>query len=231
MSAAVKGSDPKPDVPPLMLREEAYFALERMIVTGQLPPGKWVSETHLMAVSGHSRASVRSAVQRLQDQDLIRTYPRRGAQISPIDYTLQFRAQELRRSVEGLLARLAAERASADQRRQFQDLAEEFRAISRSLDQVSMIDIDLRNHSLMLAAADNPFAAKAMLSVKGLSRRFWILHFEAHGDVARMATTHGAVATAIGRGDPAAAEQAVHDVIDYVEEFTLKTVGYSGKLA
>jgi len=34
--------------PPLMQREEAYFALERLIVTGELAPGTWVSETDLM---------------------------------------------------------------------------------------------------------------------------------------------------------------------------------------
>lgn len=212
---------------PLMLREEAFIALERMIVTGQLAPGEWVSETRLIEVSGHSRASVRSAVQRLQDQQLIKTYPRRGAQICPIDYTTQFRAQELRRAVEGLLARCAAERANQRQRRRFEEIAEAFPAAARQHNQAAMTELDLETFSLILKAADNPFASKAMVSVKGLSRRFWILNHEEHGDLAQMAAGHAAVASAIAEGNPVAAEEAVGRMVDYVEKFTLKVVGYN----
>lgn len=215
---------------PLMLKEEAYIALERMIVTGRLAPGQWVSETQLIAASGYGRASVRSAVQRLQDQELIQIFPRRGAQICPVDHKRQFRAQELRRAVETLLARSAAERANQLQRTAFADIAERFREQAVKKDQTAMTELDLRCHSLLLKAADNPFAAKAMSSVKGLSRRFWILHHETHGDIAQMAQSHAAVAEAISAGEPQAAEDAVHAMVDYVERFTLRVVGYSGAL-
>lgn len=215
------------ETPPLMLREEAFIALERMIVTGQLAPGEWVSETRLIEASGHSRASVRSAVQRLQDQQLIKTFPRRGAQICPIDYTTQFRAQELRRVVEGLLARCAAQRANQIQRSRLREIALAFPAAASRNDQAAMTELDLENYSLILKAADNPFASKAMVSVKGLSRRFWILNREEHGDIVQMAAGHAAIASAIADADPVAAEQAVGRMVDYVEKFTLKVVGYN----
>ena len=214
---------------PRMQREEAYLALERLIVTGRLAPGAWVSETDLMKVSGHSRASVRFAVQRLQDQGLISIVPRRGARICPLDITLQFRAQELRRVVEGLLARCAAERATEAQRAQFREIVQAFSDRARDRDAIAMMDIDIRHHSLVSAAADNPYAARAMHSVKGVSRRFWLLNYEKHGDVQRMADVHHAVAAAIADGHPDAAEAAVRDLVDYVEEFTLRVVGFNRK--
>ena len=76
------------------LKDKAFRDLERMIVTGRLEPGLWVSETDLMEISGHTRAPVRSAIQRLADEALLRIVPRRGAQICPIDHREQFRALE-----------------------------------------------------------------------------------------------------------------------------------------
>ena len=215
------------DERPLKLMDGAYNQLENMIVTGVLKPGQWVSETELIEASGFSRAPVRSAIQRLSDQQLIAVYPRRGAQICPLDYTQQFRALELRRVVERLLARSASKRADQKQREEFSALVEAFRAAAKTGDQTRMTELDSLLFALTLEAADNAFAAKAMTSVKGLSRRFWVLHQEAHGDTAKMANAHADVAEAIAADLPEKAEAAVDALIDYVEQFTLQVIGYN----
>ncbi len=214
-------------IQPLKLKDEAFITLERLIVTGELAPGQWVSETDLIEASGHKRASVRSAIQRLSDQGLISIFPRRGTQICPIDYTQQFRALELRRVVEKLISSSAAKRASDSQKATFAKISDDFREAALNADQTAMTELDLKNYSLMLQAADNTFASKAMTSVKGLSRRFWVLHQEKHGDVSQMADVHANVASAIASGKAEEAEKATSKVIDYVEKFTLEVVGYS----
>nr|WP_276562466.1 GntR family transcriptional regulator [Hoeflea prorocentri] len=209
------------------LKDEAFRDLERMIVYGQLEPGHWVSETDLVEISGHTRAPVRSAIQRLADGGLLKIVPRRGAQICPIDYTEQFRLLELRRVVEVLVARSAAKRATLPQREKFRQISKGFREVAVTRDQKIMTELDSECFSLLTLASDNRFAARALTSVKGLSRRFWVLNQERHGDVVRMAEAHAAVAEAVSEGDEAAAERAVCAVIDYVEEFTLEVVGFS----
>lgn len=211
---------------PLSLKEEAFVAVERMIVTGDLAPGQWVSETELIELTGFSRAPIRSAIDRLADQRLIFVFPRRGAQICPLDYTQQFRALELRRAVEKLIVRSAASRANDEQRALFTEFGLTFREVGRLKDQNLMTDIDAKQFKLVLEAADNPFAAKAMTSVKGLSRRFWILHSERHGDFSNMATCQANVADAIAAGSEQEAEDALDRLMDYLEKFTLKVVGY-----
>ena len=208
------------------LKDEAFRDLERMIVNGDLAPGRWVSETDLVEVSGHTRAPIRSAIQRLSDEGLLRIVARRGAQVCPIDHTEQFRSLELRRVVERLVARSAAERASNAQRSELLDLAEGISAAGKSGDQARMTELDARSYELLINAADNQFAARALTSVKGLSRRFWVLNQERYGDLRRMSTAHAAVAAAAGRGDADAAEIAVDNLVDYVEEFTLAVVGF-----
>lgn len=211
------------------LKDEAFRDLERMIVNGTLKPGRWVSETDLMEVSGHTRAPVRSAIQRLANEALLRIVPRRGAQICPIDYTQQFRALELRRVVETLVAKSAAKRATPDQRKELIEVAKKLKKLSLPNEQVKMTELDIECFSLLITASDNKFAARALTSVKGLSRRFWILHQEKYGDLGRMSDAHAAVAFAVSAGDVGKASKAVGELIDYVEEFTLEVVGFDAK--
>ena len=209
------------------LKDKAFRDLELMIVNGTLKPGQWVSESDLMQISGHTRAPVRSAIQRLADEALLSIVPRRGAQICPIEYTEQFRALELRRVVERLAAKSAAKRATADQRKKFAALAKEFRKLSVPDDQDMMTELDTQCFSLLIIASDNKFLARALASVKGLSRRFWILHQQQYGSMKRISAAHAAVAQAISEGDEAGADKAVSELIDYVEEFTLEVVGFN----
>ncbi|MEP3279028.1 MAG: GntR family transcriptional regulator [Stappiaceae bacterium] len=209
-------------------KDAALRDLERMIVNGELEPGRWVSETDLIEISGHTRAPVRHAIQRLADIGLLRIAPQRGSQVCPIDHTEQFRALELRRVVEILVAQSAAKRASSAQRKQFADIAERFQAMANNDEQVEMTEMDSECFALLIEAADNRFAARALTSVKSLSRRFWVLNQERYGSIQRMAGAHAAVALAVSGGDEDGAALAVSALIDYVEEFTLEVVGFSG---
>ena len=209
------------------MKDEAFRDLERMIVNGELAPGRWVSETDLIEVSGHTRAPVRSAIQRLADEGLLTIVPRRGAQVCPIDHTEQFRALELRRAVETLVARSAAKRATPQQKVRLRNLAKRFLKAASERSQEQMTELDAECFELLIKASDNRFAARALTSVKGLSRRFWVIHQEQYGDLMRMATAHAKVAQAVSEGDEEAAAAAVSAVVDYVEEFTLEVVGFS----
>lgn len=214
---------------PRKLKDEAFIELERMIVKGELEPGRWVSETDLIEISGHTRASVRSAVQRLSNEGLLKTVPCKGAQVCPIDYAQHFRSLELRRSVETLVAKSAAQRATPEQRKKFKEIDTRFGSSSKLDTLPELTDFDKECFSLMIEAAGNEFAARALSSVKGLSRRFWVLHKSEHGDEHKMVRLHAQVAKAIAQGNEDEAEAAVNDLIDYVEQFTLKVIGYNAK--
>lgn len=94
------------------LRSLAYDALREEIVLGRLQPGDSVSEADRAAALGISRTPVREAIQRLAAEGLVETFPKRGtlvARLSPRDVRESF---ELREAVEGMCAKLAAERRS-----------------------------------------------------------------------------------------------------------------------
>jgi len=212
---------------PTMLKDDAYIKLENMIVTGELEPGRWVSEAELVKETRLGRASVRSAIQRLADQQLMSVFPSKGAQICPIDFKQQFRALEMRRVIERFLVVTATKRGSSEQKTRFSELAAGFYEAAKNEDLVAMTETDRQNFALTQEAADNPFATHAILSIKGLSRRFWVHHLEEHGKVSSMAKVHGDTAAAMSGTDEVVAEKAVIALVEYVEKFTLSVVGYS----
>lgn len=212
---------------PTKLRDRAFYDIESLILTGALAPGSWVTEASLIKATGHRLAAVRSAMDRLSNEGLINVFQSKGAQIYPVDFPQQFRLLEFRRVVERLIARLAANRATKEQKNELAMIAEEFRSVTKIGDQQIMTELDAKCFALIQQAANNSFASKSLLSIKGLSRRFWILYQEKHGDSHKMAYAHAAIAEAISQGDPELAEIAVNQLIEYIEKFTLKVAGFS----
>ena len=94
-------------------------------------------------------------------------------------------------------------------------------------DHAMMTELDTDCFSLLIIAAENKLAARALTSVKGISRRFWILHQQQYGNIKRIAAAHAARRACDLWGDQRGADKAVSELIDYVEEFTLNVVGFN----
>src|SRR6202451_3464693 len=106
------------------LTDRAYRELEEMIVTLQLSPGTVLSEQALALRLRIGRTPIREALQRLARDGLVGVMPRRGIMVSEINLRLQLRLLEVRRELERLMASLAAERATPEERAEFAELAE-----------------------------------------------------------------------------------------------------------
>jgi DNA-binding GntR family transcriptional regulator len=208
---------------PESLTERAYRALEEQIVTLQLAPGAVVTEASLAARLGIGRTPIREALQRLARERLVTILPRRGILVAEENLTTQLRLLELRREVERLLARSAARRADAEQRRRLGEIAAGMEQAARGNDDIGFMRLDRDFNLLMLEAARNEFAAAAMSLMHGLSRRFWYIHYRAVADLPLAARLHADAARAVASGDSAAAADASDRLIDYIEAFARAT--------
>ena len=106
------------------LTDRAYRELEEMIVTLQLKPATVLSEQALAQRLKIGRTPIREALQRLARDGLVVIMPRRGIMVSEINLRLQLRLLEVRRELERLMASLAAERATPEERHEFAEVAE-----------------------------------------------------------------------------------------------------------
>jgi DNA-binding FadR family transcriptional regulator len=144
--------------------------------------------------------------------------------VSDINIRTQLRLLELRREVERLMARVAAERATPAEAARFRQLATDMRQAADAADDIAFMRLDHELNSLISEAARNEFATRSMGLMHGLSRRFWYQHYREAADLPLAATLHAALADAIGGRDSAAAAQASDALISYIESFARKTI-------
>jgi DNA-binding GntR family transcriptional regulator len=206
------------------LTERAYRQLEELIVTLALPPKMVLSEQLLSERLKIGRTPVREALQQLARDGLVVILPRRGVLVSDINIRTQLRLLELRREVERLMARVAAERATPAEAARFRQLATDMRQAADAADDIAFMRLDHELNSLISEAARNEFATRSMGLMHGLSRRFWYQHYREAADLPLAATLHAALADAIGGRDSAAAAQASDALISYIESFARKTI-------
>lgn len=208
----------------------AYRILEEMIVTLKLPPGSKVSEKALHRSLGFGRTPLREALQRLAIEGTVKILPRSGVLVSDIDVADQFKMIEVRRELEKVAAGRAARMAMDEQRKQFLQLAERFEEAAEKDDENIFIETDRSYNGLLVDTAQNKYLTYALGPIEAQTRRFWYLHFKRFGKLPHVAKLHAHIARAIAANDEKAARDASDKLIDYVEEYTRKTMEFMGAL-
>ena len=204
--------------------EEAYSLIEEKIITMELAPGELLSENELAKELGFGRTPVREALQQLARQYLVEVMPRRGIRVTEIDIKVQMRLIEVRSVLEQLQAKLAAKRATPEQRHQFVEIALEMQRAAQHEDYLNFVRLDNEYNILMSNSCDNEFAGAMLNQLHGLSRRFWHRHHQLMNDLSEAARLHVQVATAISEGNEILAEQAAKEHMDYINTFTKATL-------
>src|SRR6218665_3407536 len=90
----------------------AQRQLRELILAGELAPGSRIAEVTLVERIGVSRTPIRAALQRLEQEGLLQPLPGGGYAVRVFSEREVADAIELRGTLEGLAARLAAERGA-----------------------------------------------------------------------------------------------------------------------
>src|SRR5205823_8449927 len=130
---------------------------------------------------------------------------------------------EVRCELERLLSRAGAERATDEQRKKLEEVADGMDRAARTNDDIAFMRLDRALNQLMIEAAHNDYAARSMKLLQGLSRRFWYMHYRLAADLPLCARLHAGQARSIARGDAKLAAEASDRLMDYVESFTRAT--------
>ncbi|MDW6021770.1 GntR family transcriptional regulator [Mesorhizobium sp. BAC0120] len=191
-------ADPALEAAPAAAR--AYRALERLIVTLELPPGSVATEGALIEKVGLGRTPVREAIQRLAWEGLVEVRPRAGLAIAPLHPADWLRVLDARNGVEIVLARSAARFATQQTADQFHAAALAMQKAVIAGNVIAFLEADKALDDALSAAADNPFAARLAAPLQTHSRRFWF-RYQADTGVAAAAERHVALIRAILSGD------------------------------
>jgi DNA-binding GntR family transcriptional regulator len=231
-AARKRGPDPADAVPSEALPEpqarQAYRIIEEMIVTLELPPGSKISEISLSKLLGIGRTPIREALQRLSFEGTVRVVPRSGVFVSEIDLADQLGMLEVRRGIENVLAGRAARFATNTLRREFMEVAKAFDLAVQTREGADFIAADRDFNALVVKAANSKYATHAIGPIEAQTRRFWYLYFKEFGDVQQVSQLHARIARCIAKGDEPAARAASDALMDYVEQYTRKTLQVLG---
>lgn len=92
--------------------DKTFFQLREDIVEGQIPAGSKLSETELSTKYAVSRAVIREAINRLQSSHLVERKANVGARVVALSKQGLIQLYQVRESLEGMAARLAAKNMS-----------------------------------------------------------------------------------------------------------------------
>ena len=188
------------------LADRAYVAIRDLIVSLELPPGALIEERQLVESLGIGRTPVREALRRLSQEQLVEVFPRRGMFVTGVDVRDLARISEVRAALEPEAARLAAERATDEERDELAALGDE---IKRGAD---LMGLDERIHRAIYAAAHNRLLEKTLGEYYVLALRIWMIALDRAHDLEEAVEAHRGLLheIVVGNGDRAADAMRAH---------------------
>ena len=135
------------------LRGRVYHQIREDILNGRYKPDEELRETTIGKALGVSRTPVREALRQLELEELVYIIPNKGAYVKGISEEDIRDIYMIRSRLEGLSARLAAEKITPEQLENLQEtvLLAEFHAAHGNYDKV--FEMDSNFHELMYEAS------------------------------------------------------------------------------
>ncbi|PID50010.1 MAG: GntR family transcriptional regulator [Proteobacteria bacterium] len=109
---------------PVTIADRLFLDLRRAILEGELSAGKKISEPELANIYGVSRGSLREAIGKLENCNLVTRKPNIGARIISFSVEQLMEIYQIREAMEGMAARLAAQNMSEPELQHLKDLLE-----------------------------------------------------------------------------------------------------------
>jgi DNA-binding GntR family transcriptional regulator len=204
------------------LSEHAYQSIRRLILRGQLPPGSSIPRRSLAEQLGVSFLPVSEALQRLEHEGLVESMPRVGTRVK-IPTLQDIRGNYvIREALESQSARLYAEKASADERREMVRLAKTIDEAqpNTSIDLFDFFSLHDRFHHRIAECAGCPSLCIALEKTNTLLHTWQYAALSEFRDMP--AHYHQDLIATLNGGDPESADRAMRAHVRHGMEEVLR---------
>jgi DNA-binding GntR family transcriptional regulator len=207
----------RPRAAPVLSRGETtadriYRTLRTDIVALRRAPGQPISEKDVAQAHGVSRTPVREALLRLAGEQLVVIFPQSGTFIGRIPLAALPEAILVRKALEDLTVRHAAQNADQDRLNALKATIVRAQKAERQRDHDGFHAADEDFHSIIAEMAGFPGVWRLVEQVKVQIDRYRRLTLPQAGRMGRVVIEHDAIVAAIGTREPvrAAAAMAAH---------------------
>ena len=180
-------------------------ALREAILQGVLRPGSWLREGDLAEALSVSRTPIREALKRLSDEGVTERIPNRGTVVASLSVEDILAIYEVRATLEGLAARLAARHQTPDMVAALRATNEKMRWAAASGADLSAINMLF--HRRLREAAGSDYLARFLIQIENDVRRFGQTTLVAPGRDTEVIAEHESLIDAIENGEAERAEE------------------------
>ena len=200
------------EVRPSLPRNASLVAVDvirEAIMDGRLAPGQRLKEEELARELGISRTPVREALLILQTDGLVEATPNRGATVRAYDADGLGDLYMLRAALEGVAARLAAERVTERDLVRLRRSCDRFEAIAADGTLKELVKENLTFHDLILAIGGNDRIAQLVRGVTELPLVYKSYLWYSPNQKVVSAHAHRTIVAALEARDPERAESVM----------------------
>jgi DNA-binding GntR family transcriptional regulator len=194
-------------IPHVRLVDEASRAIREVILTGELPPGSQLRQADLAQKMRISRTPLREALMKLEQEGLIAVLPRRGFRVVDLKLEEAIELYELREMLDGLAARLAAQRAGNNVLEVLRHLINKMDRSVRQQDAAGWLTHHGAFHEEIFKASRNSRLVGLIANIRLSIQRFHSLLLSTQDRLKKAFREHDEIFRAIRSHDPDTAER------------------------
>ena len=205
------------------LRDVVFENLREAILEGNLKPGQRLMEVQLAEQLGVSRTPIREAIRKLELEGLVVMLPRKGAYVANMSLKDIIDVLEIRSSLEGLAAYLAAERIHEDDARKLQEIAEDFKQSIEKKDDIDvLLKKDVEFHECIFNATKNKKLSQIINSLWEQVHRFRATYISDFDTSYNLVVEHDHILKARISGNNEDAKKYAIEHIEQAEQFIIE---------
>ncbi|KMK74717.1 GntR family transcriptional regulator [Alkalihalobacillus pseudalcaliphilus] len=154
------------------LRDIVAESLREAIVTGKLQPGEHLKERELSSLMGVSTTPIKEAFRMLGREGLVETIPRKGTYVSNVAESTIQEVQMLRAVLEGLCAKLAAQKITEQQKVKMKEQITKMEQLLEAKEIDRLIEANTRFHQIIKEAAASTMINQVLENTASLDKAF-----------------------------------------------------------
>jgi DNA-binding GntR family transcriptional regulator len=204
--------------------DHVFEIVRQGIASGRFVPGQRLILRDLQEEYGFSRSTFREAFRRLASERLVSLVPNRGVAVEKLSKAELIDLFQIRETLEGLAARLAAERIDEDNhRRHFLEACKQMRA-NKQLERSAYIETNHAFHEAIMTIAGNKRLRELLAQLRiPILMSLW-RQVMTPSDIQNSLEEHETIIKAILNGEPGKADAAMQRHLNRAAKRTLASI-------
>jgi DNA-binding GntR family transcriptional regulator len=197
--------------------EQMYLGVRQKILDLEVDPTQPIDEKVLVRETGGSLTLVQQALDRLAADGMVEKRRRRWYVSRAATASTMHEIFEVRTTLEGMCARLAADRITPSEIADMEQLLRDFERVLREGDNKALIAVDHKFHQKLYEASGNRFLARALDDMYELIYRLFYFALDRMGSVRGNIEEHRDILAALKAGDGRSADQLIQRHIGHFQ--------------